>query len=80
MSDRKRHVWFARQADGGGVYRPVTREGRIAFALAFGWVLLCGIGGMIAIAVTTNPWSVVGMLALGAIGLTIFARTVARHS
>lgn len=77
-----RAIWFVphESGDGGGIYRPVAPEGRRAFALAAIWIVSCGTGGMVAFALTWEPWCFAGMSVAGAAGLALFARTVIRHS
>lgn len=76
-----RVIWFVHDARGdGGTYRPVARQGRIAFALAIGWVLLCGSGGMAGFVATLDWRCFVAMFVVCAIGLAFFARAVIRHS
>lgn len=73
-------IWFVPADGGDGAYAPVTFQGRRAFVLAFAWILLCGLGGMTAFALTWSAWAFVGMFVAAATGLAMFVRAVIRHS
>lgn len=75
-----RPIWFAPSRDGGGTYRPVTRRGRQAFALAILWLLACAIGGMAGFVLTLDGRWFAAMFVCGTIGLAAFAVMVIRHS
>lgn len=75
-----RPIWFAAARDGGGVYRPVTLEGRVAFVLAALWIVVCGAVFPVILVLSQDGRWLLAMFVVGAAGLAAFAAAVVRHS
>ena len=63
--------WFVHGED--GTLRAVSREGKLAFALAAAWILISGLGGMALFLRAPGAGAVAAPFVSAALGFAVFA-------